>query len=115
MIYSRRNTHGLVIQFNYGGLFFGLFGILLSIYLYKKGIETKEPKCYYKTKRNISKLSGGKNSKIKIYYGNNEVSRIFTTYIWIWNNGRKPISKSDIPEHSTMKLYFQMKNSLQKY
>jgi hypothetical membrane protein len=47
--------------FNYGGLFFGLFGILLSIYLYRKGIETKEPKCYYKTKRNIIKLSGGKN------------------------------------------------------
>ena len=87
---------------NYGGFIIGILGILLSFYLYKKGQEKKDPRCLYKTYRNISRLSDNQDSKIKIFYDQKEVSRVFTTYIWIWNNGKKPINKSDIPSQSNI-------------
>ncbi|MBK9925306.1 MAG: hypothetical protein IPP66_08425 [Anaerolineales bacterium] len=91
---------------NYAGFIVGILGILLSIYLYKKGIESKDPRCYYKTFKNISKLSDEKDTKIKITYGQEEVTRIFTTYVWVWNGGRKPINKTDIPSQSSVKINF---------
>jgi len=89
---------------NYAGFFIGLLGIVLSIYLFKKGIEAKDPRFHFRTFKNIYKLSDEEDSKIKIMYGREEVSRVFTTYVWIWNNGKKPINKADIPEQSKLKI-----------
>lgn len=89
---------------NYGGLLIGILGIILSFYLYKKGQETKSPRCFYKTYKNISKLADENDSKIKIFYDQKEVTRVFTTYVWIWNNGKKPINKSDIPSQSNITI-----------
>ena len=89
---------------NYAGFFIGLLGIVLSIYLFKKGIEAKDPRFHFRTYTNISKLSDDEDSKIKITYGLEEVSRVFTTYVWVWNNGKKPIYKSDIPPQSNIKI-----------
>lgn len=92
---------------NYGGFVFGILGIVLSIYLFKKGLEAKDPRCYYKTIRNISKLSDDNDAKIRIFYGQEEVTRIFTTRVWIWNNGKKPIYRTDIPPQSNIKITLQ--------
>ena len=89
---------------NYAGFVVGVLGIILSIYLFKKGLEKKDPRCYYKTLRNISKLSDDNDSKIRIFYGQDEVTRIFTTRVWIWNNGKKPINRADIPQQSRIKI-----------
>jgi hypothetical protein len=83
---------------NYVGLIIGLVGIILSIYLYQKTVEKKEPKCYYRTYRDIHKISSeGHSSSIKIFYKTEEVERVYTTYVWFWNKGKRPISRSDIP------------------
>jgi len=86
----------------YGGLFIGFIGIILSIYLYIKGKERKEPRCYYITNRDIEKLSSIGDSDIKIFYKSNEVDRVFSTYVWLWNKGRKAINQSDIPPQSSV-------------
>ena len=85
---------------NYAGFVIGILALILSIYFYIKGLETKDPRCYFMSARNISKLSREEDSKIRLYYGEKEVSRVFTTYVWVWNNGRKPITKQDIPSGS---------------
>lgn len=82
---------------NYGGFVIGVFGIVLSIYLYRKSIEAKDPRCYYLTYQDIVKLDGQGETKIKLLYGNEEVERVFTTYIWLWNAGKKTIQRGDIP------------------
>jgi len=92
---------------NYGGFIFGVLGIALSIYFFKKGLEAKDPRCYYKTIRNISKLSDDDDTKIRIFYGQEEVTRVFTTRVWIWNHGKKPIYRVDIPPQSNIKITLQ--------
>jgi hypothetical protein len=91
---------------NYAGFFIGVLGILLSIFLFIRGKEVKDPRCYFKNIKNIYKLSDEKDSKIKISYNQEEVNRVFTTYVWIWNNGKKPINKADIPCDSKVKINF---------
>jgi len=80
-----------------------LFGIIVSIYAYLQSKEVKDPRCYYSTYRDIVKLTK-KNDDIRLYFRTNEVDRVFTTYLWFWNKGRKPILKSDIPEKSKIAL-----------
>lgn len=97
-----KTTMSLTNILNYSGLLLGIFGLILSIYLFIKGREAKEPKCFYTTRRNISKLSNHIDSKIRLFYAETEVSRVFTTRIWLWNDGKKPISKSDIQSKSSI-------------
>ena len=35
------------------------------------------------------------------------MTRVFTTYVWVWNNGKKPINKTDIPSQSSIKIIFR--------
>jgi hypothetical protein len=81
------------------GLILSVVGIALSaigIILTIKAREKREPKCVYKTYRNIVKLSN--EGKLKISYDGIEVDRICTTYIFFWNKGNKEIKKGDIPK-----------------
>lgn len=90
---------------NYGGFIIGVIGIVLSIYLYQKNLEKKEPKCYYRTYRDIQKISSeGHSSMIKLFYKTEEVERVYTTYVWFWNKGKRPISRSDIPKSDNLIL-----------
>ena len=50
---------------NYIGFIVGIIGIIISIYLFRKGLERKDPRCYYRTFKNISKLSNDNDNKIK--------------------------------------------------
>lgn len=85
---------------NYGGFIIGILGIILSLYLYRKSLEAKEPRFYYKTYRDIEKLTVGKSSDIQVLYKDQDVDRVFSTYVWFWNGGKKPINKQDIPQQS---------------
>lgn len=95
----------LSMLINYGGVLLGIIGLLLSIYLYLVSKETKEPRCYYATLKDVEKLNE-ENSQVKILYKSKEVNQVYSTYIWFWNAGRKPILSSDIPETSQLKLVF---------
>jgi hypothetical protein len=82
----------------------GIIGVFGTIYAYVKTHEAKEPRCCYRTYRNITRLSPGDNTNIKLLYKTEEVDRVFTTYFWFWNGGKKPISKSDIPANTNIRL-----------
>jgi hypothetical protein len=89
---------------NYAFGIIGVFGTLFGIYAYVKTREAKEPRCCYRTYRNITRLSPGDNPNIKLLYKTEEVNRVFTTYFWFWNGGKKPISKSDVPNNTDIQL-----------
>jgi hypothetical protein len=82
----------------------GLLGTIFGFYSYYKGREQQKPRCHYTTHRDILKLSVEGASNIRIYYKDQEVHRVFTTYIWIWNAGKRPIKDSDIPTQSPIIL-----------
>ncbi len=77
----------------------GILGIIVSIvwpwYFYLKTVKRQDPRCRYRTYKDIAKRSPEGESKIKIYYGSEEVDRVFTTYAWFWNAGKKVIKAAD--------------------
>jgi hypothetical protein len=89
---------------NYGGFVIGVIGIILSVYLYQKALEKKEPRCFYRTYREIEKLSSSGDSNIQILYKSKDVDRVFTSYLWLWNKGKKAINQSDIPPQSNISI-----------
>jgi hypothetical protein len=89
---------------NYAFGVIGVFGTLFGVYSYLKTREAKEPRCCYRTYRNITRLTPGDNPNIKLLYKTEEVNRVFTTYFWFWNGGKKPISKSDVPNNTDIRL-----------
>jgi hypothetical protein len=97
---------------NISGFIFGAVGIILTIYFYFKSKESKEPVFFYLTFQDIKKLNE-ENSKIKVVYDNEEVEQVFTTYLWIWNQGRRPIKSTDIPDQQpiSIKLLDSNKNA----
>lgn len=91
-----------------------IIGVVVSIYTYVNSKEAKEPKIYYQTYRDIEKINDGtRESNVRVYYKSEEVERVFTTYVWFWNHGKKPILKTDIPASSELKLVlFNKENDL---
>lgn len=82
-----------------------VIGILVSVYFYRKAKEEKEPRLYYQTYPEIEKISGeAEAGDIKLFYKNVEVNRVSTSYVWFWNQGRKPILKADVPASSELKI-----------
>ena len=55
----------------------------------------------YIHRKEISKISGI-NRKIKVLYGESEVDRVTTTTIAIWNKGRKPLKREDVPQNDPL-------------
>ena len=83
-----------------------VIGLLSSIYFYLRSKEVKEPHIYYQTYKNIDKIEDGEqNSDVKIFYKSEEVDRVFTTYIWFFNRGKKPITASDVPSDAELVLH----------
>lgn len=72
--------------------------------MYWKGLEKKEPRYFYRTYREIEKLSPEDDSNIQILYKSKNVDRVFTSYLWLWNKGKKAINASDIPPQSNLLL-----------
>lgn len=92
-----------------------LIGVVVSFYTYFKSKESKEPCIYFQTFRDIDKIEGGEDEEnIKVFYKSEEVDKVYTTYIWFWNKGKRPIHKGDIPAKSELKLSLvNEKNDLQ--
>lgn len=99
-----RCTMDLQLISNYIGIIIGIVSIFLSIYFFFKSLESKTPLCHYRTYRGILKLTSQKDSKIKIFFNSEEVDRIFVTYIWFWNGGKRPITRQDIQQKLRIKL-----------
>lgn len=103
------NNLTLTDVINYGGLVVGivlaLLGIVVSIYTYRVSKETKEPRFYYSTHREVEKISAP-NSRIHVFFDSAEVERVYTTYVWFWNEGKKPILASDVPAQDPLGLKF---------
>jgi hypothetical protein len=79
----------LSTSLNYAFGIIGVFGTIFGIYAYVKTREAKEPRCCYRTYRNITRLSPGDNPNIKLLYKTEEVNRVCTTYFWFWNGGKE--------------------------
>ena len=91
------------------GVGVGVAGIIVGLvwpwYFYLKTVERKDPRCLYRTYKDIVKLSPVGESKIKIHYGSEEVDRVFTTYAWFWNAGKQVIKAEDCrPSRLTLNL-----------
>lgn len=82
-----------------------------SIYTFIKSREEKEPRCCYKTYRNLVKLS--EDNALLITYQGIPVDQVSTTYIFFWNKGRKPILRSDVQKQ--LSIYFPSEVTILDY
>jgi hypothetical protein len=65
-----------------------------------------EIKIYYEHIAEFNKLKEA-NQKIKVFFEEEDVERVTTTRIWLWNNGRRPVKKEDIPDDEKLHLDFE--------
>lgn len=86
------------------GIVLSLVSVVLTVYYYLKSKEAKEPCCYYRTFQDIVKLSPKSSPDIRVYFKGDEVERVFTTYVWFWNKGKRAIKSDAIPENSLLLL-----------
>ena len=76
----------------------GLSGTIFGVWSYFRMKEEREPQCYYVNYIDIIKYSPSRNrNRLKVYFDNQEVDEVFTTYLFFWNSGRRPIRREDIP------------------
>ncbi len=94
------------MDINIASFIVGVIGLVLAavgLILYLKSTETIAPICYF-VSQSIIETASESVSKIKLFYDNAQVDRVSKTYVCIWNNGRKPITKLDIPTPENMKI-----------
>lgn len=72
-----------------------VIGGLISRYYSQQGLIIKEPRIYYQTFQEIESTQI-KDKNIKLIFNQQEVKRICTTYLWLWNHGKQTIKKADI-------------------
>ena len=84
-------------------LVLGGISIIVSIIVTIKNLVRIELKVHYSNIREVSKLSDT-NRNVVVSYNNNIVQRVTTTQIRLWNNGKKPIKKEDIPHNDRLKI-----------
>lgn len=72
-----------------------IVSLISAVYFYRKSKEQRNPLSYYVTFREIDKLYSD-NSEIRISFRDEIVERVYTTYVWFWNAGRKPILPQDV-------------------
>jgi hypothetical protein len=82
-------------------IFIGIVGIIIGI-ISRTRIELNY---IHRNFPEILKLSDT-NRKINVLYNNTTVSRVTTTKILLWNSGRKPLLKTDVPESDPIRIKF---------
>ena len=80
----------------YLGITLAVVSILASVAFFLKSRERKKPTLYYLTYREIAKVSNRPVSPITIQYQEKAVDRVFTSYLWFWNAGRRAVKEADI-------------------
>ncbi len=83
------------------GYLIGLLGILASITIYFRSKSRVDLRFVYKHIREVSRISSA-HRKIKVTFEKNEVPRVTRTLICIWNNGRRPLRRDDIPKNDRL-------------
>jgi hypothetical protein len=79
------------------GIILGVLSIIATAFFAHRYSEKKSPKFMYKTLRKIQRSSDAPDD-IEVYYKGHKVDGVQSTIVWFWNDGRKPIVRSDIPE-----------------
>lgn len=78
------------------GVLLGLSGLLATVYAYRKTHAEKRLCFFCATKRDIERLIDKEDKKLQVFYDGEYVDRVFTTYVWIWNQGKEPIRRYDL-------------------
>jgi hypothetical protein len=78
------------------GLAIGLIGIVVTIIIALRSAERKKPTYHGVTYLKITK-SQDAPPDLQIAFKGERVDRVSSTFIWFWNEGRKPIRRDDIP------------------
>jgi len=77
-------------------LVIAIISIILAIYFYKTGKEKREL-MFYCNPIKTTLIKGGQISSLEVYVNNEKITQDITAVqIAVWNNGKKPIERSDI-------------------
>ncbi|GEM_PF-4169637 len=94
------------------GIILGVLSIIATAFFAHRYSEKKSPKFMYKTLRKIQRSSDAPDD-IEVYYKGHKVDGVQSTIVWFWNDGRKPIVRSDIPEVQPIKIELNDSNELE--
>jgi hypothetical protein len=94
------------------GIILGILSIIATAFFAHRYSEKKSPKFMYKTLRKIQRSSDAPDD-IEVYYKGHKVDGVQSTVVWFWNDGRKPIVRSDIPVVQPIKIELNDSNELE--
>ena len=94
------------------GVILGILSIIATAFFAHRYSEKKSPKFMYKTLRKIQRSSDAPDD-IEVYYKGHKVNGVQSTVVWFWNDGRKPIIRSDIPEAQPIKIELNDSNEIE--
>ncbi len=94
------------------GIILGVLSIIATAFFAHRYSEKKSPKFMYKTLRKIQRSSDAPDD-IEVYYKGHKVDGVQSTVVWFWNDGRKPIVRSDIPKVQPIKIELNDSNELE--
>ncbi|HEV7377866.1 MAG TPA: hypothetical protein VGN95_24495, partial [Pyrinomonadaceae bacterium] len=79
----------------------GILSILATIYFAVRYAERKEPRFFSLNERKIA-ISEDAPEDIQITYKGEKVTRVTSTLVWFWNNGKRPIKNDDLPTEQSL-------------
>lgn len=91
------------------GVLFGFLGIIVSIIVTMRSRIRVEPFLFYENIREVSKLSDA-NRKIIVRYSDQEVNQVTTTRVWLWNKGKRPLRREDVPAKDQLLIELKKPN-----
>ena len=78
-------------------------GVIIAVWIAFRFYDKKRPKCCYLTDQKIAAKRDAP-SDIAIQYRGETVSGVSSTLVWIWNGGRKPITREDLRDGGVLKV-----------
>ena len=80
-----------------------IISLIFAYVIYKKSRKEKIPCWTYRNTIIVGK-SNGDSEEIRIYFKDNEVKKVVSTKIYIWNKGKAIIKKEDNPDTDPLRL-----------
>jgi hypothetical protein len=94
---------------NYGGIVLGIFGIAATAYFARRYSEKKRPRFYTTTELKIARSEDAPDD-IAISYKGKNVARVYSTIVWFWNAGRKPLKSEDLRTSQPLEIRLKDEN-----
>lgn len=88
---------------NNAGVAVGVIGIAATIWVALRSRERKEPRVYIANDRKIA-LSMDAPSELQLLYHGKQIPTLTSTYVWLWNEGRRPIRRDDIAPSQPIRI-----------